>query len=1019
MSRTIARHPAAAATDPEPAVACLDETSLAQLVEGTGSDASRAALERHIDACRDCYALVTAYAQAYLSRGTGEPEDASDAATLMRGDSVGRYVVLDCVGRGSMGTVYSAFDPELDRRVALKLLRVRPEADAGWREVQPRLLREARVLAQLSHPNVVTIFDVGALTHRVFIATELVDGCTLRQWLGQRQRPWRAIVDVFLAAGEGLAAAHVAGIVHRDFKPDNVLVGADDRVRVADFGMARMFAADELPAVAADDPDALAVTGTLLGTPAYMAPEQLDGRPADVRSDQFSFCVALYEALCGFRPFPGRSFAELADHVRRGELRPPPPERGLPTWLIAILTRGLKVQPAARYPDLRALLDALRATPRRRTRRRLLAAGLLALVATATAGYVVAQRGAQGVESRLCSGAQDKLRGVWDEPTRRAAQAAFEAIRTPYAAFGWAAVRAHLDAHTAAWAAAYTENCLATRARGEQSEAVMDLRVACLDRRLDELRALTGLLVAADAEVVLAAPAMAHALGSHQACGDIEALQARGRPDPNRPEAAALQAEIATARALRRAGKLTQARDHAAAAHARAQELESSWAAAEALVEVGRAQAELAEDLAAAEQALADAVWAAEASGDVEAAADGWIELVNVRRARAEYPAAEEAARRADAAVHRLRDDTRAAQLAVRVGQLHSARGQYDAALASHRAALAGFEALGPANEADAARVQSDIGAVMQRQGHHEQALVPFGQAAEALERLLGADHPDVAVVRNNIAATLSRLGRRSEAVVLFRQVLAGRERAFGRGHPRTLTTLQNLATVQGELGQASEAHDLLRQVLAIQERTLGPEHPDIGVTLNNLALQLRALGARAQARALLERGVRIQERGLGPKHPALALTLQSLGSEQMHAGDLDAALASFERALAIRSEHFGPEHELVGRTAKRLGDCQQRLGRMDDAIASFERALAILTRSADPFGPLEARLSLGSALWSRPRERARAAQLMADSREQLRTMKDPSPALRDIADTWFAAHPEALALTRTAAAGR
>ncbi|MCY1069925.1 serine/threonine-protein kinase [Nannocystis sp. RBIL2] len=1002
-----------ATTDPGP---CLDETALAQFVDGAGTDVSRAAVERHIDGCRACFELVTRYAQAYLSRGTGDVDDGDDAPPLLRGDCLGRYVVLDCIGMGSMGTVYSAFDPELDRRVALKLLRVRPEADAGWRAIQPRLLREARALAQLSHPNVVTIYDVGALAQRVFIATELVDGCTLRQWLAQRPRGWREIVDVFLAAGEGLAAAHAAGIVHRDFKPDNVLVGADDRVRVADFGMARVFSAENSPAVAADDPDALAVTGALLGTPAYMAPEQLDGRPADARSDQFSFCVALYEAVCGVRPFPGRTLTELSDHVRRGDLRPAPPDRVLPAWLAAILARGLAVQPAARHPDMRALLAALRATPRRRARRRLLAAGLLALVATAAGGYVVAQQSAPEPWSQVCSGAQDKLRGVWDAPTRQTAQAAFAASRAPYAAAAWASVGPRLDGHTAAWAAAYTENCLATRARGEQSEAVMDLRVACLDRRLDELSALTGVLVAADAEVVLAAPAMAHALGGLQTCGDIEALQARGRPDPGRPEAAALQAEIARARALRRAGKLSQARSQAEAALARARELELGWPAAEAGVEVGRAQAELAEDLAAAEQTLADAVWAAEAGGDVEAAADGWIELVHVRRARAEYAAAEEAARRADAAVHRLADDARAAQLAVRVGQLHSARGQYDPALASYRAALAGFEALGPAYEADAARAHSDIGVGLQRQGRHDEALASFHRAAEALERVFGPDHPDVAVVRNNIGATLSRLGRRSEAVALFRQVLATRERTFGRGHPRTLTALQNIATVQGELGEHGEARDLLRQVLAIQERTLGPEHPDIGLTLNNLAITLRALDARDQARALLERGVRIQERGLGSEHPTLALTLIALGGEQMHAGDLDTALASYTRALAIRTKHFGPEHELVGRAQKRLGDCQQRLGRTDDAIASFERALAVLTRGADPFGPLEAQLSLGRTLWTRPAERPRAAQMMVDTREQLRTMKDPSPQLRDSVDTWFAAHPEALALTRTAA---
>ncbi|MDC0715610.1 serine/threonine-protein kinase [Nannocystis bainbridge] len=1011
-----ARHAGAGPGGPGGAGACLDETALAQFVEGAGSEGSRAAVERHIDACPDCFELVTRYAQAYLSHGEEGEAEAVAAAPLLRGDSVGRYVVLDCVGMGSMGTVYSAFDPELDRRVALKLLRVRPQADAGWRVLQPRLLREARALAQLSHPNVVTIHDVGALTQRVFIATELVEGCTLRAWLGQQPRGWREVIEVFLAAGEGLAAAHAAGIVHRDFKPDNVLVGADGRVRVADFGMARVFSAADAPPVATDDPDALAVTGALVGTPAYMAPEQLEGRPVDARSDQFSYCVALYEAVCGVRPFAGGTLTELAEQVRRGQLRPPPPER-MPAWLAAIVIRGLAVQPAQRHADMRALLDALRATPRRLSRRRWLMAGALVLVATAVGGYAVAQQLAPAAESRLCRGAQDKLQGVWDGPTRAAAQAAFEAVRAPYAAGAWAVVRARLNAYAAAWTTAHTDNCLATRARGEQSEAAMDLRGACLDRRLDGLRALTGLLVSADAEVVLAAPAMAQALGGPETCGDVAALQARGRPDPGRPETAALQAEVATARALRQAGKLAQARSHAEAAHARAEELGLTWPAAEAQVESGRAQAELREDLAAAEQTLVDAVWAAEASGDVEAAADGWTELVEVRRARAAYPAAEEAARRADAAVHRVADPARAALLAARVGQLHSTRGQFEAALASHRAALAGFAALGPSHVADAARAQNDIGVALQNLGQPEAALVPLGEAAAALERAFGADHPDVAAVRNNTASALSRLGRRTEAVAMFRQVLAARERAFGRGHPRTLTALQNIAAVQGELGVYGEAHDLHRQALAIQERTLGPDHPDIGVTLGNLALTLRELGARTQTRALLERAVRLQERGFGPDHPALATSLISLAGEQKHAGELEAALAGYERALAIRVKRLGPDHELVGRAMKRVGDCQARLGRTDEAIASFERALTIVARGSDPFGLLEARMSLAGVLWSRPSERARAAQTMAELREQLRTMKDPSPQARAGVEAWFAAHPEAEALIGPAAA--
>jgi serine/threonine protein kinase len=267
-----------------------------------------------------------------------------------------------------MGVVYAAHDPELDRPIAIKLLRLRGPAPAEGHE---RLQREAKVMARLSHPAVVPVFDVGSHQDRLFVAMELVDGQTLSSWLKQTRPDWRDALAALVRAGRGLAAAHAAGIVHRDFKPDNVLVGADGRIRVTDFGLARLGDGAPVAEPSAGDAASPAEGGGLtrgdavMGTPGYMAPEQHLGRPADARADQFSFCVALYEAVYGERPFrwePAddvRSLVALAGEVTAGRVQPPPRGSRVPAWLRRVLVRGLAVDPAARWPTMDALLDAL------------------------------------------------------------------------------------------------------------------------------------------------------------------------------------------------------------------------------------------------------------------------------------------------------------------------------------------------------------------------------------------------------------------------------------------------------------------------------------------------------------------------------------------------------------------------------------------------------------------------------------------------------------------------------------
>ena len=377
---------------------CLDANAVQDLMAGALEPPARSLAIRHLDDCPDCRGLISLLARDATrdaavdtlrdtEKGTGVAMvetvfsgDVPDplAATAGPGEveantknrirpsqvglRLGRYSIVEKIGSGAMGIVFRADDPGLGRQVALKLLH-HPEA-----ALTERLVREARSMAQVSHPNVVTVYDVGVTDGSTYIAMELVSGMSLRQWQSI-ERPLAEIIEAYIAAGRGLAAAHAAGIVHRDFKPDNVLVGNDGRMRVTDFGLASARPATDLSSESmAMSTDELSLThsGMVLGTPAYMAPEQFEGGNVDPRTDQFSFCVALYEALYGHRPFKGKTFEELGDNVCGGVMRPVPPGSKVSGGLRAI---GLSVRPGDRYPAMDHLLGELgrdRARPWRR-----------------------------------------------------------------------------------------------------------------------------------------------------------------------------------------------------------------------------------------------------------------------------------------------------------------------------------------------------------------------------------------------------------------------------------------------------------------------------------------------------------------------------------------------------------------------------------------------------------------------------------------------------------------------------
>ena len=956
-----------------------------------------------------------------------DPSAIGESFTLPSRDSLlGRYALLRKLGEGGMGVVFSAYDEELDRKVAIKLLRAR---DQGERAAS-RMQREAQAMARLSHPNVVQVYDAKLVGGQLFVAMEYVSGKTLREWArgdedGEKdrsQKTWREIVAMYVQAGEGLAAAHAAGIVHRDFKPDNVLVGDDGRPRVLDFGLAaRNDAPDDGARVSgahASLTDSvrnesaklrstdlqLTAEGTLIGTPAYMSPEQHLRQAADFRSDQFSFCVALYEALYGERPFPGATLGELRSAVFGGRLREPPPGRKVPGWLRRVLLRGLSVAPEQRWPDMPALLAALAADPGRARWRWLAGLGVVALVGV-TIGSVLQQRAAS---ASMCRGADDRLAAVWGPERAAAVERALRATGQAYASATWSRVQEQIDLYVGTWRKEYVDTCEATWVRGEQSAELLDLRMACLSGGLEELGALVDVLAAADAKVVERAVQAVAGLRPLRRCAELTPLRALAPPPP--AVAAAVQevrSKLAQVRAEDAAGRYKRGLALAGEAVAAGEATGYAPVLVEALLARGRMEEGLGSYDDAA-RTLVDAYARAEALGHGEAKAEAAVWLVRITGDRQSRETDAALWARIGAAV--LDGLGRPAEPQIEhlaaVGSMHTRFGRLDEALATLDEVLA-LDAALPGVHPRRALFHRYRGNALYRQGKYPAAQAEYERSAELAEAILGADHPEVANTISNLGETLRIQGRHAEAEQRFRRALAVWERAIGPDSPKLAVALNGLASIAYELGDYDVAAREYQKIAALYERSLGPDHPDLGIILGNLGeVQLRQ-GAYAEARATIERGIALIRGGLGPEHALVADAHSNLGEVLAALAQPDLAAAEYDAAIAVLERAHGGDHpELVKplRGRARLAVDQRRPA---EAAPLFERALR-LQPAADVLGLAGLRLGLAGALWDARQDHARARAFAEEARAGL--LAAPATGKRDAllaeVEAWLASHP-------------
>jgi len=858
--------------------------------------------------------------------GTPAPSQTNvENAPVERGSTIGRYVVLHEVGRGGMGVVYAAYDAELDRKVAIKVLRSTSGNAARDHDRQARLLREAQAMARIEHPNVLSVFDVGTFRSQVFVAMAFVDGTNLSEYIRDRKHTWQETLALFLDAGRGLAAAHAVGLVHRDFKPANVLLARDGRVYVTDFGLARLTGHEEpssLPSALEEQfgegapktglQAEMTREGAVVGTPTYMAPEQHVGQQANARSDQFSFCAALYWALWHQRPFDPSLLAAAAFRRMGGKgtvpqrsaagglpetpaIAEPPREPRVPAKIQRAVMRGLLLEPEERFESMEALLDQL-SLERRQTQARWAAASVGAILAIAITGGTW-----QWVERKragLCSGAQTRLRGTWDDSVERAIRTGFQRVAGDRGAVEAERATRALGDYAAKWAAGFREACEATRLRGEHTEETLSLRMICLEKRLKELDALTHLMQAPDETIVDKAVPAATGLSSIRQCQEPATLHLMGRPDdPTRHQAVQqVEAQLAQVRALKAAGRLKMAKDIAQQAVAAAEPLHYGPVEAEARLLLGWLEGQMGM-MQQAEKELSDAFFAAEAGQD-------------------DYTKVQAATR----LVYQLQD-------------------KREKALEWARHAQTGLARTGNSPDLEVILL-TNLSAVHIRSGHAAEALSAVQQGLAMVDRTSGREVHRTQLL-SNLGAVYMNLGDREKAVATMRQVLEVMTDMRGPDHPAQVPTLRNLAAVLAEQGDFHGAYQAADRALKIAKERLGAQSLEVAMGLDVYGTVLLLDHHPAEALEKFKLAAEIKTRALGADAPDLGYSLDGAGQALVAMGRPKEALQNLEKASRL----------LASEPAEYLAEAQFHLAQaMVAARAEVPRARGLAQQARSGF---------------------------------------------------------------------
>ena len=913
---------------------------------------------------------------------------------------LGRYALLNPIGEGGGGRVYRAFDRDLERNVAIKVLK---RAGKTSSILSTRLRREAQASAHLQHPNVVSVFDVGDHDGEVFIAMEYVDGGPLADWL-RAPRTRTEVLDACLQAGRGLLAAHEKGIIHRDFKPSNILVGTDGRVRVADFGLARGMSA-ETNDDSIDEPrppspglvdHPLTKTGAVVGTPAYMAPEQFSGRRVDARADQFSFCLVVAEALTGTKAPRGtltakgwRSEDMNASAWLRGQR--------LPSRLREPLIKGLSADPEDRFVSLRPILDVLR-VELGRGRQWGAAGATIAVAALASAAVVLIITW----PAPPCVDLDQPWTQVWnarqrDRLTKHLASAT---------AGGRQEIAGAIERYGTRWTGARAEVCAATHVRGEQSDQLLDVRMACLNRALEgvkrvlalvEADRLTGVGPLSEAILRMRDPATCRTTENAPrwlAPADPEAAKAAARAEKTLAELEALVAGGFTKAGVREA--------QVALSHAeRSGHKPTLAAASEQLGKMLQANDRFEE----ARSAYARAELLSEEIGDDERRLSTLIALIRLDQGTPEHaPATDRNVARANAVLARQGGTAlQSARLRAAMSQLSIRRGDLIACRTHGEAAMRHLNNAPEPPLSVRLALSTDLARCLERLGRRRDAAAVLQHTLTTAEGRLGATHPRVGRLNIQLSRALDFSGNRPGARRAAERAVDISVRTLGHRHSQTAEAFQALANVMFREGDFEGSRVHLGRAIDVFSRVYGPRsHQAAGLT-SSLGLTLSRLGRFDEAHRAHQRAVDLLSETIGPQHPITAAAIGRMGSNLRARGDCEAAIGHCRDAMK-RLEERDPEHGRILDQIRCVAGCLVKLERHREAIAPLQRGLT-LSQIRDEPADYTARLELlgAEAFWATQRRR-RATALAESALRRLESSPEHAALKRKVA-AWLDAH--------------
>lgn len=1031
---------------------------------------------------------MRAEAQARLSSDLRKAQVRAALFRKLEPIKIGRFILLERLGAGAMGELYTAYDDQLDRKVAIKL--VRSGADHGP-NADERLLREAQTLAQVSHPNVVQIYEAGTYNGRLFIAMELIRGKTLTSWLGElkqapRAQRQREILRQFIAAGRGLEAAHAAGVAHRDFKPDNVLVGDDGRVRVVDFGLARALvdeldelergkdrggaapaprraavdrgrkqiavldrteppsgAASPIPLVtgaatidheprqveapahraatgdavtgdavtgdvATGDADSgapiaaprragsgepaasaprlkaaarLTETGAVMGTPYFMAPEQMRGEIADRRSDQFSFCVALYHALYDAFPFWGQSLQELKSSMETGEIElvPNVPVAG---FVRKALLRGLSVEPSQRFASMSELLAALE--PKARHGRSWLAVAVCLMVLLLGGFSYLRSR----VTADPCAAAGTGIDAPWSAKLQVALQAAFHRSELPFAEPAWRGVKALLDGYATSWRDEATAACRATHITRTQSAQQLDRRMQCLDRGRRQLAALVTELGTGTPEVVEHAIEATEALPDLGACSHAENLLfgLAPPPAPVAAKVAALRDRLARALTLELLGHPEESLGIAREVSAAAEGLGYPPVHAEALAQIARALdvRGTAAARAEAEGLYFEALDIAEAQRHDQLAVKIWGKLVMLA-VRMDSGTAQAHAwwRRNAAAARRIGDnDYEQAKLHHMLGEIYYRESQYARAAEQERLAIAVIARV-PAHQLELSRYYDALAKSLELMDQLDEALRLHERALAIATETLGASHLNVIELQINHANALRKRGQFDRARAVLEDALGNLAVGYRDSHPDAAKIHSLLSDLDYRAGRLDSAAEHGRASLQIYQRNQSPDHVSLTEAYTNLANVEIRRRSFTSALALYEDVLALRRRHLGDDHYQTGVTEGSIAETLLELSRYDQAMTHLVEAERIFARGSGRQQVVKAWMLTVRGEILAGKRQFSAAIPVLEQALQLFGDAAtDPTNHALARWTLARALHQLGRDSGRVRSLAERAHE-------------------------------------